>query len=114
LKPAPPILALPPPVAESKFQLDPRVARAADDVVREVVVDRLRSETRTELVDAALRVRRELLRKLNGELRYLEQRARREARERASWASGISAASAEARRRRGSGTVETRKRFQFF
>ena len=53
---------------------------AADAAVREAVEERLRARSKPELVDSALRVRRELLTKLNGELRYLEQRARREAR----------------------------------
>ena len=68
------------PVAEAKFRPDPRLVAAADDAVRAAVADRLQSETRGELVESALRVRRELLKKLTGELRYLEQRSKREAR----------------------------------
>ena len=71
----------PPPAAETNFVPDPALIAAADAAVREAVDARLREQSAAELVDAALKVRRELLLKLNGELRYLEQRARREGKE---------------------------------
>ena len=70
----------PPCAAEVHFAPDPGLIAAADAAVREAVDERLRERSKPELVDAALRVRRELLTRLNGESRYLEQRARREAR----------------------------------
>lgn len=70
----------PPPVADAKFHPDPELVKQADDAVREVVSHRLQGEHRSELIDSALRIRRELLKKLTGELRYLEQRQRRESR----------------------------------
>ena len=77
VRPRPPT---PPCAAELHFAPDPGLMAAADAAVREAVEERLRARSKPELVDSALRVRRELLTKLNGELRYLEQRARREAR----------------------------------
>ena len=77
VRPRPPT---PPCAAELHFAPDPGLIAAADAAVREAVEERLRARSKPELVDSALRVRRELLTKLNGELRYLEQRARREAR----------------------------------
>ena len=71
----------PPPAAETNFVPDPALIAAADAAVREAVDERLREQSAAELIDAALKVRRELLLKLNGELRYLEQRARREGKE---------------------------------
>ena len=87
------------PVAEAKFRPDPRLVAAADDAVRVAVADRLQSETRGELVESALRVRRELLKKLTGELRYLEQRSRREARAGLGVRGQHTASSAAARRK---------------
>lgn len=87
------------PVAEAKFRPDPRLVAAADDAVRAAVADRLQSETRGELVESALRVRRELLKKLTGELRYLEQRSRREARAGLGVRGQHTASSAAARRK---------------
>ena len=95
------------PVAELKFRPDPRLVAAADDAVRAAVADRLNGETRGELVESALRVRRELLKKLTGELRYLEQRARREARA-GLGVRGKHTASSAAARRDVSGTRERR------
>ena len=87
------------PVAEAKFRPDPRLVAAADDAVRAAVADRLQSETRGELVESALRIRRELLKKLTGELRYLEQRSRREARAGLGVRGQHTASSAAARRK---------------
>ena len=87
------------PVAEAKFRPDPRLVAAADDAVRAAVADRLQSETRGELVESAMRVRRELLKKLTGELRYLEQRSRREARAGLGVRGQHTASSAAARRK---------------
>ena len=86
-------------MAEAKFRPDPRLVAAADDAVRAAVADRLQSETRGELVESALRVRRELLKKLTGELRYLEQRSKREARAGLGVRGQHTASSAAARRK---------------
>ena len=101
--------------AETKFRPDPRLVAAADDAVRSAISDRLQSETRGELIESALRVRRELLKKLSGELRYLEQRARREARVAGGGVWGRHTASSAAARRNkssvaGTGTVVGRDR----
>ena len=101
--------------AETKFRPDPRLVAAADDAVRSAISDRLQSETRGELIESALRVRRELLKKLSGELRYLEQRARREARVAGGGVWGRHTASSAAARRNkssvaGTGTMVGRDR----
>ena len=101
--------------AETKFRHDPRLVAAADDAVRSAISDRLQSETRGELIESALRVRRELLKKLYGELRYLEQRARREARVAGGGVWGRHTASSAAARRNkssvsGTGTMVGRDR----
>ena len=83
------------------------VPKAHARAVRAAVADRLNGETRGELVESALRVRRELLKKLTGELRYLEQRARREARA-GLGVRGKHTASSAAARRDASGTRERR------
>ena len=93
--------------AESKFRRDPRLVAAADDAVRSAISDRLQSETRGELIESALRVRRELLKKLSGELRYLEQRARREARVAGGGVWGRHTASSAAARRNKSSVAGT-------
>ena len=93
--------------AETKFRPDPRLVAAADDAVRSAISDRLQSETRGELIESALRVRRELLKKLSGELRYLEQRARREARVAGGGVWGRHTASSAAARRNKSSVAGT-------
>ena len=70
----------PPTVAATKFKPDPGLIQLADDAVRNVVTHRLLGEEKGELIHSALRLRRELLKKLTSELRVLEQRARRETR----------------------------------
>ena len=70
----------PPTVAATKFKPDPGLIQLADDAVRNVVTHRLLGEEKGELIQSALRLRRELLKKLTSELRVLEQRARRETR----------------------------------
>ena len=51
-----------------------------DDDLREALAERLRGHTKAELVETAMRVRKELLGKCRGEMRALELRRKREER----------------------------------
>ena len=71
---------VPPPEDPHDFDPNPELIAAADGAVREALAERLRGHTKAELVETAMRVRKELLGKCRGEMRALELRRKREER----------------------------------
>ena len=69
-----------PPEDPHDFDPNPELIAAADGAVREALAERLRGHTKAELVETAMRVRKELLGKCRGEMRALELRRKREER----------------------------------
>jgi hypothetical protein len=69
-----------PPEDPHVFDPNPELIAAADGAVREALAERLRGHTKAELVETAMRVRKELLGKCRGEMRALELRRKREER----------------------------------
>ena len=69
-----------PPEDPHDFDPNPELISAADGAVREALAERLRGHTKAELVETAMRVRKELLGKCRGEMRALELRRKREER----------------------------------
>ena len=69
-----------PPEDPHDFDPNPELIAAADGAVREALAERLRGNTKAELVETAMRVRKELLGKCRGEMRALELRRKREER----------------------------------
>ena len=69
-----------PPEDPHDFEPNPELIAAADGAVREALAERLRGHTKAELVETAMRVRKELLGKCRGEMRALELRRKREER----------------------------------
>ena len=69
-----------PPEDPHNFDPNPELIAAADGAVREALAERLRGHTKAELVETAMRVRKELLGKCRGEMRALELRRKREER----------------------------------
>ena len=69
-----------PPEDPHDFDPNTELIAAADGAVREALAERLRGHTKAELVETAMRVRKELLGKCRGEMRALELRRKREER----------------------------------
>jgi len=69
-----------PPEDPRDFEPNPELIAAADAAVREAMAERLGGLAKAELVETAMRVRKELLSKCRGELRALELRRKREER----------------------------------
>ena len=76
-RPAPPGT---PPEDPRDFEPNPELIAAADAAVRDAMAERLGGLAKAELVETAMRVRKELLSKCRGELRALELRRKREER----------------------------------
>jgi hypothetical protein len=69
-----------PPEDPRDYEPNPELIAAADAAVRDAMAERLRGLPKAELVETAMRVRKELLSKCRGELRALELRRKREER----------------------------------
>jgi len=69
-----------PPEDPRDFEPNPELIAAADAAVRDAMAERLGGLAKAELVETAMRVRKELLSKCRGELRALELRRKREER----------------------------------
>ena len=69
-----------PPEDPRDYEPNPELIAAADAAVRDAMAERLGGLPKAELVETAMRVRKELLSKCRGELRALELRRKREER----------------------------------